>query len=173
MHQQDFHTMCILGTSLQHYPLSFSQVKDPLLTIGQTTHEEIKSSLNVNKVFRKLYQKIFKSDFIHWKNDWSKACSITSLTLFVTLCEMWVSRISTRTCQTYCHIFFYVIFILSSRNKAPSEMRDHIFSLCRLCRRKEESQYILQTKELTYNITIEYCVFTRFFGSDHLWNKDH
>ena len=87
--------------------------------------------------------------------------------------SMWVSRICTRTCQTYCHIFFYVIFILSSRHKAPTEMRDHIFSLCRLCRRKEESQYILQTKELTYNITIEYCVFTRFFGSDHLWSKDH
>ena len=89
------------------------------------------------------------------------------------LCHsIWVSRIS-RTCQTYCHTFFYVIFILSSRHKAPTEMRDHIFSLCRLCRRKEESQYILQTKELTYNITIEYCVFTRFFGSDHLWSKDH
>ena len=101
---------------------------------------------------------------------WPAAYSVY-VTLSVTLCKLLGSPGYVRLIVTYS--FMSSLFC---HPDTRHQLRDHIFSLCRLWRRKEESQYILQTKEITYDITIEYCVFLQdFLGQDNCGAriKDH
>ena len=115
------------------------------------------------EVFMKLYTKISKSKFstiLHKSIDRRtvpKACCVLSIALLVNLC---LSQDLLDMSDILSHILlWHLYFVIQTLDTNRGTISFLSVDFCS----KEESQYILQTKELTYNITIGYCVFSQDF----------